>query len=349
MDWLLNDVPLPDAEFAHRAEVKQTELTKPAGSLGALEDLAIRLAAMQHTEQPSIERIWISIFAADHGIAEAGVSAFPQAVTVEMVKNFAAGGAAINVLARYLNANFEVVDVGLVQNSDLACVLVDKSGFGTANFLQQPAMTEAQLHHALNAGKAAVNRAIAKQAQLFIGGEMGIANTTSATAIACALLQQAPQLLTGAGTGLDDAAILHKVQIVQAGLDKHQNALDNPLSVLQTVGGFEIAALVGAYLFAAQHQIPVLVDGFIASVASLVAIKINPAVSAWFIYAHQSQEKGHQLLLEILQVKPLLDLSMRLGEGSGAATAVPLLQMACKLHNQMATFAQAQITTKNVQ
>lgn len=346
MDWLFNPVSAPNSEFSSLAELRQSQLTKPADSLGMLEELAIRLVAMQQTEQPAVERIWISIFAADHGIACESVSAFPQAVTVEMVKNFASGGAAINVLARYLNADFEVVDVGLVQNANLENVIVDKSSFGTANFLHQPAMTKLQLHQALNAGKAAVNRAIKKQTQLFIGGEMGIANTTSATAIACALLKQPPQLLTGAGTGLDNTAISHKAQIIQAALNKHQNLLDNPLTLLQTLGGFEIAALVGAYLFAAQQQIPLLIDGFIATVASLVAIKITPAVKHWFIYAHQSQEKGHQLLLETLQVKPLLDLSMRLGEGSGAATAVPLLQMACKLHNEMATFAQAHITTK---
>lgn len=346
MDWVFNQVATPDHGFAQLAATRQTQLTKPPQALGLLEELAIRLAAMQQTERPGIERIWISVFAADHGIAAASVSAFPQAVTVEMVKNFANGGAAINVLARYLSAEFEVIDVGLLQTLDLSNVIVDKSGFGTANFLQQAAMTEAQLVHSLNAGKNAVQRAIEKQAQLFIGGEMGIANTTSASAVACALLQQSPQLLTGAGTGLDAAAISHKARVIEAALNKYQSFLDKPLSILQTLGGFEIAALVGAYVFAAQQQLPVLIDGFIATVASLVAIKINPAVQAWFIYAHQSQEKGHQLLLETLQVKPLLDLSMRLGEGSGAATAVPLLQMACHLHNEMATFAQAHITTE---
>jgi nicotinate-nucleotide--dimethylbenzimidazole phosphoribosyltransferase len=346
MDWLFNQVLPPDAQFESLATSRQAQLTKPVSSLGILEELAVRLAAMQKTEQPSLERTWISIFAADHGIAAEAVSAFPQAVTVEMVKNFANGGAAINALARYLNADFEVVDVGLLQDVDLKNVLVEKTAFGTANFLQQQAMTEAQLNHALNAGRNAVSRALAKHAQLFIGGEMGIANTTSATAIACALLKQKPELLTGAGTGLNETAISHKAKVVQSALDKHQDKLDKPVAILQTLGGFEIAALVGAYLFAAQRQIPSLIDGFIATVASLVAIKINPAAKAWFIYAHQSQEKGHRVLLETLQVKPLLDLAMRLGEGSGAATAVPLLQMACKLHNEMATFAQAHITTE---
>jgi nicotinate-nucleotide--dimethylbenzimidazole phosphoribosyltransferase len=346
MDWLFNPVAAPSSNFAQLAELRQTQLTKPAGALGRLEEIAIRLAAMQQTEQPSLERVWISIFAADHGIAGEAVSAFPQAVTVEMVKNFTQGGAAINVLARYLQADFEVVDVGLLQTMTHDTVIVDKSCCGTANFLQQRAMTLAQLTHALNAGKSAVQRALAKQTQLFIGGEMGIANTTSASAISCALLNQAPQLLTGAGTGLNDEAIFHKTVLIQIALNKHHDLLDSPLAILQTLGGFEIAALVGAYIFAAQQQLPVLIDGFIATVAALVAIKINPAVQSWFFYAHQSDEKGHQLLLQALQVKPLLNLSMRLGEGSGAAVAVPLLRMACQLHNEMATFAQAHITTK---
>ena len=174
---------------------------------------------------------------------------------------------------------------------------------------------------------------------------MGIGNTSSATAIACALLKQRTDILTGAGTGLDSQAIIHKSQVIQAALDKHRAVLTTPLAVLQTVGGFEIAALVGAYLFAAQQRLPVLVDGFIATVASLVAIKINPQAQAWFFYAHQSNEQGHAKVLAMLQVKPLLNLAMRLGEGSGALIAVPLLQMACRLQSQMATFAQAHITT----
>ena len=346
MQWLFNQILELSEEFKRRAEQHQQQLTKPKGSLGQLETLAIRLAAMQHTEQPSLERIWVSVFAADHGVASESVSAFPQAVSVEMVKNFAKGGAAINVLARLLKAEFEVIDVGLLENLDLEQVIVDKSSQGTANFLTQPAMTKEQLNHALNAGKSAVKRALNKQAQLFIGGEMGIANTTSASAIACAILKNEAALLAGAGTGIDEFAIRHKIKVIELALMKYEYELENPLKILQYLGGFEIAALVGAYIYAAQQQLPILVDGFIASVASLVAIQINPTVKAWCIYAHQSQEKGHALVLKALGVTALLDLQMRLGEGSGAATAVPLLQMACHLHNQMATFTQAQITTK---
>jgi len=346
MQWLFNKIVEPSEEFQHRAEQHQQQLTKPAGSLGQLETLAIRLAAMQQTEQPTLEKVWISVFAADHGIASESVSAFPQSVSVEMVKNFVKGGAAINVLAKILEAEFEVVDVGLLETLDLEQVIVDKSAQGTANFLTAPAMNEEQLIHALNAGKSAVKRALNKQSQLFIGGEMGIANTTSASAIASALLNKNAALLAGAGTGIDDFAIRHKIKVIELALIKHEPQLSNPIKILQYLGGFEIAALVGAYIYAAQNSLPILVDGFITSVASLVAIKINPEVKAWCIYAHQSQEKGHTLVLNMLGVTALLDLQMRLGEGSGAATAVPLLQMACHLHNQMATFTQAQITTQ---
>ncbi|NOQ34818.1 MAG: nicotinate-nucleotide--dimethylbenzimidazole phosphoribosyltransferase [Methylococcaceae bacterium] len=346
MDYLFDKVTAPNADFELLARQKQAQLTKPQGSLGMLEEIAVRLSAMQQTQTPKIEKVWVSVFAADHGIAAENVSAFPQAVSVEMVKNFAAGGAAVNVLSRHVHADFEVIDVGLLQTLTLKNIVTDKSAQGTANFSHQAAMTVPQLNHALTAGKNAVKRAQAHQAQLFIGGEMGIANTSSASAIACALLKQSPNALTGAGTGLNSEAIAHKAQVIEHALKLHQQQLDNPLKVLQFLGGFEIAALVGAYIFAAQQQLPVLVDGFIATAAALVAITINREVQDWLIYAHQSEEKGHQQILQALNAKPLLNLAMRLGEASGAVVAVPLLQMACKLHNEMATFKQAHITTE---
>lgn len=345
MDWLNNKIVQPDVVFYNKAMERQNLLTKPPGSLGMLEQLAVRLAAMQQTEQPSINRIWVSVFAADHGIAEESVSAFPQVVSAEMVKNFANNGAAVNVLSRYVNAHFEVIDTGLVGTINATNIIVERPGNGTANFAKQAAMTEMQMHTALETGKSAVERALKQQTQLFIGGEMGIANTTSASAIAAALTEIAVETLTGAGTGLDKDAIQHKAQVIQKAITLHQNFLETPLKVLQYLGGFEIAALVGCYIYAAQQQLPLLIDGFIASVAALVAVKINPETKAWFFYAHRSQEKGHQTILDYLNATPLLDLNMRLGEGSGAVTAVPLLQMACKLHIEMATFKQAEITT----
>ncbi len=345
MDWLNNQIEVPSESFYRLALTKQQQLTKPPGSLGELEGIAIRLAAMQQTTAPTIERIWVSIFAADHGVAEENVSAFPQIVTTEMVKNFVNDGAAVNVLSRYVHAQFEVIDVGLLKPVTLKKLITDRAGDGTANFSKQAAMTEQQLKQALLAGKAAVERAIMQKTQLFIGGEMGIANTTSATAIACAITGLSVEQLTGAGTGLGSKEIQHKSQVIYNALSLHQQQLRSPLKVLQSLGGFEIAALVGAYIFAAQQGITILIDGFISTVAALLAIEINPQVQLWYFFAHQSQEKGHQLVLEYLQAKPLLSLNMRLGEGSGAVIALPLLQMACKLHNEMATFEQAKITT----
>ena len=344
MDWLTDPIPSPDQHYLQLATSRQQQLTKPAGSLGDLEQLAIQLAAMQATASPCVDKVWISIFAADHGIAAEGVSAFPQAVTAEMVKNFVHDGAAISVLAKQYQANLEIVDVGVASSLSNLNIIHQKVASGTANFLHQPAMTEAQLQLALQAGKDAISRALANKSQLFIAGEMGIGNTTSATAIACDLLNINAEQMTGAGTGLDSSGILHKAQVIQEALDNHKDLSHKPLSVLQQFGGFEIVALTAAYISAAQQHLPILVDGFICSVAALVATRLNADIKPWLLFAHRSQEQGHQNILESLDAKPLLNLNMRLGEASGAATAIPLLRCACALHTQMATFAQAQIS-----
>lgn len=334
----------PDTANADAARARQAILTKPPGSLGRLEEAAIALAGMQGTATPSLERVWISVFAADHGVAAEGVSAFPQAVTGEMVRNFASGGAAISVLARQLDARLDVVQLGTVNDpgtiEGVRRVLIAPS---TANFCEHAAMTDAQLHAALGAGAEAVALARASGAQLFVGGEMGIANTTAATALACALLDASPADLAGAGTGLDAAGIRHKVSVVERALQRHADA-DAPLERLRCLGGFEIAALAGAYLAAAQAGLPVLVDGFISTAAALAAVRINPDARDWLLFSHRSQERGHAALLDALQARPLLDLDMRLGEGSGAAVAVPLLRLACALHAGMATFEQAGVS-----
>ncbi len=344
MDWLTDKVACSDKVFYLQAQKKQATLTKPPGSLGVLEEIAIRLAALQKSQRPVLDRVWVSVFAADHGVAAESVSAFPQSVTAAMVQNFANGGAAVNVLSHYVSASFEVIDVGLLNTVDDDKVIIDRAGKGTENFVQKPSMTQTQLQSALLTGKNAVIRALEQGTQLFIGGEMGIANTTSASAMAVALTGLTAKQLAGAGTGLNENEIKHKIKIIEKAINLHKKFLVSPLKVLQYLGGFEIAALLGAYIFAAQKSLPVLVDGFIASVAALLAIKINPEVEPWFFYAHCSHEKGHKLVLKQLQARPLLDLELRLGEGSGAVAAVPLLQMACKIHNEMATFSQAEIT-----
>lgn len=341
-DWLNHPAALLNEEAAAAAEARQGQLTKPPGSLGRLEQLAQRLSAIQGSERPSLERIHITVFAADHGVAAEGVSAFPQEVTVAMIANFANGGAAISVLARELGAQLEVVDVGAVaMPTKLPNVISRRVAAGTANFCEGPAMDEAQLAEALNAGREAVDRALAAGARLFIGGEMGIANTTSAAAIATALLEKMPSELAGPGTGLDASGVRHKAQVIERALALHQEAHNEPLEVLRRLGGFEIAALCGAYLRAAQQGLPVLVDGYISSVAALVALRLNPNIAPWLIFSHASAEPGHAAVMAAIGEQPLLDLKMRLGEGSGAAVAVPLLRLACALHNNMATFAEA--------
>lgn len=357
-DWLQQPCAALHETARSAAVARQEQLTKPPGALGRLEDIAVQLAVWQGVAQPILQRIHISIFAADHGVADEGVSLFPQAVTAEMVRNFARGGAAITVLAKELNAELEVINLGTVSEVEsLPGVRDERIAPGTANFAHSAAMTAVQLAQALHSGRSAALRAKQKGAQLFIGGEMGIANTTSASALACALLDEAPQHLAGRGTGLDEVGVAHKATVIAAALALHRSPLSPSRSgaeekgagieaqeVLRRLGGFEIAGLTGAYIAAAQAGIPVLVDGFISSVAALVAVRLNPGVCRWLLFAHTSAEAGHQRVLEALAAQPLLQLGMRLGEGSGAALAVPLLRLACALHGGMATFAEAGVS-----
>lgn len=341
-DWIDQPLKPINQEARTRAEARQGQLTKPPGSLGRLEELAIRLAGQQGEEKPRLEQVAITVFAADHGVAEAGVSAFPQEVTAQMVANFAHGGAAISVLSRSQGVALEVVDVGTkVDAGPLLGVVSQRVAAGTANFAEGDAMDADQLAAALEAGKQAAERAVENGAKLFIGGDMGIGNTTPAAAIACALLEKDATELAGPGTGLDSDGVAHKAQVINTALARYQGLASDPLETLRRVGGFEIAALAGAYLRAAQLGIPSLVDGYITTAAALVAVRHQPALRDWLLFSHRSAEPGHKAMLEALQADPLLDLGMRLGEGSGAATALPLLRHACELHAGMATFAEA--------
>ncbi len=346
-DWLYTPSHALDEAARRAAEARQGQLTKPPGALGELEALAVRLAAMQGTARPGVDRVWIAVFAGDHGVAAAGVSAFPQAVTAEMVKNFARGGAAISVLARALGATLEVVNLGTVHPTDgVAGVQELRLGPGTADFTQAPAMSLEQCTRALHAGRHSAERARLAGAQLYLGGEMGIANTTAAAALACALLGEAPERLAGPGTGLDATGVARKAEIVRRALALHRAHLHDPYEALRRVSGFEIAALAGAYLACAKMGLPVLVDGFISTAAALAAERLCPGTAQWFLYGHGSAEPGHARILAALGAKPLLDLGLRLGEGSGAAVAVPLLRLACALHDGMATFAEAGVSEK---
>lgn len=331
-----------------KADARQRQLTKPAGALGRLEALAIHLAALQGREKPSLDSLWITIFAGDHGVVAEGVSAYPQSVTGQMLANFVGGGAAISVLARQLGAALEVIDLGTAEPlPPLPGVRHLQVGAGTQNFVRGPAMTQAQLMTCLDAGRDSIERARDVGCDLFVGGEMGIGNTTAAAALACWLLDCPAAELAGPGTGLDRAGVMHKARVIDAALELHQAQIDGPLQALVHLGGFEIAALVGAYLAAAQQGVVVLVDGFICSVAALLAVRLNPGCRDWLLFAHHGAEPGHVLVLQSLRAEPLLELGLRLGEGSGAALAVPLLRLACALHGQMATFAEAAVAERS--
>lgn len=345
--WWLNPCKAIDPLAHEQALARQQQLTKPAGSLGQLEAVAVQLAGLQGQVKPSVDHLWITIFAGDHGVVAEGVSAFPQEVTGQMLHNFVTGGAAISVLARQLDAKLEVVDLGTITPTlNLPGVRHLNIGAGTANFANGPAMTEAQGRRALQAGRDSVHRAIASGAQLFIGGEMGIGNTTAASALACALLDCQVSDLTGPGTGLNAKGVSHKVAVIERALALHAGDRDDALKTLFNLGGFEIAALVGAYLACAQEGVVVLVDGFICTVAALVASRLNPACREWLLFGHRGAEPGHRHVLQNLNAEPLLELGLRLGEGSGAALAVPLLRLACALHGQMATFAEAAVADR---
>lgn len=349
-DWFIQAANEPSTLAEAQARQRQSQLTKPLGSLGRLEQLAITLSSHQGSQTPSLGQPKISVFAADHGIASQGVSAFPQAVTREMVKNFSGGGAAINALANHNNCELEVINLGTVESLDeLPNVRNEIIAPGTADFSTAPAMSEEQCLAALSIGKQAIQRC-KEDCRVFIGGEMGIGNTSSASALAAALLKKPLKETTGRGTGLDQDGLERKIELLQQSLDRADHAAskksfgaprDAALFYLQQLGGFEIAALTGAFIAAAQKGITVLVDGFICTAAALVATKINPSIQTWLIASHQSQEHGHRLLLEALELDALLSINMRLGEASGAAVCLPLLSQACALHNHMATFVEA--------
>ncbi len=321
---LLASLPVPDAKATLAAQARNDMLTKPPGALGQLEHIAIWLAGWHGTDRPRIDRPQVAIFAGNHGVVAQGVSAFPAAVTVQMVANFKAGGAAINQLAQTFGATMTVEGIDLDQP--------------TQDFTQAPAMSLANLVRALRVGWTAVDA----KADLLVPGEMGIGNTTSAAAIACALFGGTAQDWVGRGTGVDDAGLARKAVAVAAGLAR--NPSRDPLEVLRCLGGREIAAMAGAMLRARSLRIPVLLDGFIACSAAAVLQAANPRALDHCLAAHVSAEAGHARLLTALGKPPLLSLGLRLGEGSGAALAIGIIKAAAACHSGMATFGEAGVS-----
>lgn len=322
-------------------QAKIDQKTKPLGALGQLESLALKIGLIQNTLTPCLSKPTILIFAGDHGIVESGVSAYPQSVTAQMVANFLAGGAAISVFAKQNQLELLVVDAGV--NADLPAhpQLIDaKIAKGTKSFLTEPAMSSSQCETVIYRGAELVMQQYQLGCNCIGFGEMGIGNTSSATLLAHCLADLTLSQCVGRGTGLDDTQLKHKHSVLQQAINFHQGIIE-PLDVLTTFGGFEIAMMVGAYLKAAELGMLIIVDGFIASAALLVAYRLYPAVLDYCVFSHVSSEQGHQALLLYLNAKPLLNLDLRLGEGSGIALAYPLIQSAVLFLNEMATFVDA--------
>ncbi|MBM7703908.1 nicotinate-nucleotide--dimethylbenzimidazole phosphoribosyltransferase [Metabacillus iocasae] len=322
------------------------QLTKPQGSLGTLESLAIDLAKMTGETFPTVLPAGVIVFAADHGITEEGVSAYPQEVTAQMVRNFLNGGAAINVFSQQIGAKLKVVNIGVATDIHDEKVVNRHIRKGTRNFLKEDAMTLSEVEMAIDAGYEEAVHYINEGIKCLIVGEMGIGNTTSSSALLAALTTHSIESIVGYGTGITEEQRQHKVDIIHQSLHNRKPNPEDALDLLAKVGGLEIAAMTGAMLAAAEHRVPILVDGFICTVSACLATLICPDVKHYMIVAHQSVEPGHQKAIAYLKKEPLLNLSLRLGEGTGAAIAFPLLQFATNMVKQMATFSSAGVSTK---
>ena len=327
------------------ARTRQDELTKPKGSLGRLEELSIQIAGTKGRIIAGFEHKAIITMAADHGVVNEGVTLYPQEVTAQMISNFLNGGAGINVLARFVGARVVVVDMGIASNlpphSDLIC---RKIAYGTKNMAQQAAMTSSEAVRAIEAGIEIVEAEIAKGLDIVGTGDMGIGNTTASSAICAAITGEPVEKVTGRGEGLGNEQLAHKVKVIEKALELNKPDPRDPIDVLAKVGGFEIGGLAGVMLGAAAHRIPVAIDGFISGAAALIATELSAQLKDYLIAAHLSAESGHKVLLQYLGLTPLLNLEMRLGEGTGAALGMAIVEAAVKTLAQMATFGEAGVT-----
>ncbi len=343
----INRIDGLDLESMKLARERQDQLTKPQGSLGVLEELSIKMAGIQRRPIPEITRKVIIVMAGDHGVAAEGVSAFPQEVTPQMVANFAAGGAGINVLARHVGAEVRVVDVGVATSVDTPAVIDRKVRPGTANMAKGPAMTRDQAIACIEAGIEVAEAEIAAGADLLGTGDMGIANTTPSSAILTVFSGAGLEHSVGRGTGIGADAMDTKRKVIRTAIRVNQPDKRDGLDVLTKVGGLEIGGLAGVILGAAANGVPVIIDGFISGAAAMVAASLCPECRSYMIASHVSVEPGHKLMLEELALKPMLFMNMRLGEGTGAALASSLVEASCKVLAEMATFAEAGVAEKD--
>ena len=340
-------IRLLDKEAMNKARLRQDQLTKPHGSLGRLEELSIKLAGITGKETPRIGHKAIVTMVGDHGVIAEGVSAYPQEVTGQMVYNFLRGGAGISVLARHVGARVVIVDMGVVVNLEPHPSLVSKKvASGTRNMAKEPAMSGEQALRAIEAGIEVINEEVAKGLDIVGVGDMGIGNTTSSSAICAVITGEPVSRVTGKGTGIGDEQLAAKVKIIETALALNKPDAKDAIDILSKVGGFEIGGIVGVILGAAARRLPVVIDGFIAGAAALIAVKLCPKVKDYLIAAHVSVETGHRAMLNYLGLEPILDLGMRLGEGTGAALAISIIEAAAKVLAEMTTFADAGVSEK---
>lgn len=347
LDNVLNEIVVVDKAVLEAAKERQKQLTKPAGSLSIIEDIGVKLAAIQRTVKPSIKAKAVAVFAADHGVTDEGVSAYPKAVTEQMVLNFLAGGAAISALCNAQSVSLIIADVGVdadfPEHPQLLSRKVRKS---SRNMLQEAAMTKDELQAALAVGFEAAMRLHKEGANLVAAGDMGIGNTTAATAIISTLTNTTVRELTGRGTGIDDKGLKQKITIIERAIQEHNVTKDDPLELLRCVGGLELAAMTGFYLRAASLNLAIVLDGFVSHSAALVAVALKPELKDYLFASHTSKTKAHKIRYEMMGVVPLFDFSLRLGEGSGAVLAMPLIESAAAILSNMATFAEAGVDEK---
>lgn len=340
-------IPQPDQNIAQLTWQRQKRLTKPTGSLGRLEDLSVQIASIQGTATPDVTRKAVVVMAGDHGVNVEGVSAYPADVTRQMVLNFLAGGAAINVLARQAGARVCVVDMGVAAEFPADSRVINaKVDYGTRNMAKGPAMTRQQAELCVTRGMEVANQEIDRGLDLIATGDMGIGNTTPSSAIAAVFTGEAVEKVTGRGTGVDDRGLAFKIAVIKEAIRVNQPDRNDPLDVLAKVGGFEIGGLAGLIIGAASRSVPIVVDGFISTAAALLAVELAPDVRPYLIAAHRSVEIGQRAMLEKIGVEPLMDFNLRLGEGTGAALAFHVIEASVRLLNEMATFEDAGVSDR---
>jgi nicotinate-nucleotide--dimethylbenzimidazole phosphoribosyltransferase len=345
LDRALMHIEDIDSDVYEKVQKRLDNLTKPVGSLGRLEGLARKYVAITGRENPRLDRKVIFTMAADHGVAEEGVSAYPSEVTAQMVYNFLSGGAAINVLARYANAEVMVVDMGVAHEFETTPGLIDrKISHGTKNMAKGPAMDRQQALQALKTGIELVEQQVEQGLDIIGTGDMGIANTTPSSALLSVFTGHPAREVTGRGTGINDQTLTRKIESIEKAIKINAPDPEDPIDVLAKVGGFEIGGIAGLIIGAAANRIPVVVDGFISSAGALVACKLEPKIGQYLIASHNSAEMGHRLLLEHLGLNPLLNLDLRLGEGTGAALAIQLVEASLRILTEMATFGEAGVS-----